>query len=523
MKHTFLCAGGLLTLLGTTFASQALAATTHTACADLAAAKLPDTMITLAEEVTSGTLTTGGERPMTGLPPFCRVAATTKPAVKFEVWLPLDNWNGKFQGVGNGANAGNISYGAMVTALKRGYATGSTDTGHQTENARDASWALGHPELVTDFGYRAIHLMTDNSKKIVNQFYSQPAAHSYFVACSTGGRQSMMEAQRFPEDYDGIIAGAPAFNWSRFQTGGHAWDAAAVNKDPESYLPTSKLRALGDAVNAACDKLDGIADGILNDPRQCSFDAKALQCAAGVDDASCLTPKQVKAVNDIWAGSRTAKGEVIYPGISRGAEAAQGGWNAYTTGTGPMTGTHWDQAENTMKYIIVEDPNWKLSSFDVEKDAAYAVKKVGKTMDAFDADLSRFRARGGRLLMYHGFNDPNIAAQNTINYYEQVVANVKKKSKGQDALAQTQEFARLFLAPGVLHCGGGPGPSNFDMVTVLEQWVEQKQAPERIIASHSTNGTVDRTRPLCAYPKMASYTGSGSTDDAANFVCKDAQ
>jgi feruloyl esterase len=375
---------------------------------------------------------------------------------------------------------------------------------------------------VVDFGYRAIHVMTDNSKKIVKQYYSQAAAHSYFVACSTGGRQSMMEAQRFPEDYDGIIAGAPAFNWSRFQTGGHLWDAAAVNKDPESYLPATKLKALGDAVNAACDTLDGIADGVIDDPRKCTFNAQALLCAAGKDDASCLTPKQAKAVNDIWAGSRTAGGELIYPGIARGAEAVQGGWNAYTTGTGPMTGTHWDQADNTMKYIIVGDADWQLSSFDVERDAANAVKKVGKTMDAFDADLSRFRARGGRLLMYHGFNDPNIAAQNTINYYEQVIATIKRGATAQDAMAQTQEFARLFMVPGMLHCGGGPGTSNFDMVAELEKWVEQKQPPASIIASHSTAGKVDRTRPLCPYPQSAVYSGSGGTDDAANFSCKHA-
>ena len=284
MKSNVLCTAGLLLLSATAMPALSFAAD-HASCASLTTMKLPDTTITSAEEVTGGSLAPRGERPITGLPPFCRVAAVTKPAVKIEVWLPLENWNGKFQGVGNGANAGSISYGAMVTALKRGYATGSTDTGHETENARDASWALGHPELVVDFGYRAIHLMSDNSKKIVKQFYSQPAAHSYFVACSTGGRQSMMEAQRFPEDYDGIIAGAPAFNWSRFQTGGHLWDAAALNLDPESYLPTAKLKALGAAVNAACDKLDGVADGVINDPRKCDYDAKALQCPPGQDTA----------------------------------------------------------------------------------------------------------------------------------------------------------------------------------------------------------------------------------------------
>ena len=285
MKNTIIAAAGLFLLSLTVCAPQALAAPAHNSCASLIAMKLPDTTITSAEEVTGGALTPPGSRELTGLPAFCRVVAVTRPAVRFEVWLPLDTWNGKFQGVGNGANAGTIGYGAMVTALKRGYATASTDTGHQTENARDGAWAIGHPELVVDFGYRAIHVTAENGKKIVGTFYSEPLKHSYFVACSTGGRQALMEAQRFPEDYDGIIAGAPAANWSRFQTGGHMWVADALNRDPESYVPATKLKALGDAVNASCDKLDGIADGIIADPRKCTFDAKQLQCQGGKEDA----------------------------------------------------------------------------------------------------------------------------------------------------------------------------------------------------------------------------------------------
>jgi feruloyl esterase len=353
---------------------------------------------------------------------------------------------------------------------------------------------------VKDFGYRSIHVTAVNAKQIVKQFYAQPATRSYFVACSTGGRQALMEAQRFPEDYDGIIAGAPANNWTRFQTGGHMWVASALNKDPESYIPQAKLKAFGDATNAACDKLDGIADG--------------------QDDASCLTPKQVKAVNEIWKGAYTSKGELIYPGYMRGAEAVQGGWEAYMTGTGPMTGNHLNQADNVLQYIVYENPDWSLSNFDVEKDAAFARRKLGSIFDAFDPNLTRFRNRGGRLILYHGWNDPSISPLNTISYYEQVVAEVGKRGAKQDAEARTQEFARLFMVPGMLHCGGGPGTSSFDMLTELEQWVEQKRPPERIVASHSTGGVVDRTRPLCPYPKSASYTGTGSTDEAANFICK---
>jgi feruloyl esterase len=461
-----------------------------------------------------------GSRPIAGLPPFCRVAAVTKPAVKFEVWLPLSNWNGKFQGVGNGANAGSISYGEMATALKRGYAAASTDTGHETENARDAVWAVGHPELVADFGYRSIHVTAENAKKIVAKFYSEPAKYSFFVACSTGGRQALMEAQRFPEDYDGIIAGAPAANWTQFQTGGHMWATYAFNKDAASYLPATKLKLLGDAVNASCDRLDGISDGVIADPRKCTFDPKTLQCPAGKDDATCLTTKQASAVNDVWSGAHTADGKLIYPGYMRGAEAAPGGWNTTMLGGGPQSGAHWDQGMNTLKYIVFEKPDWDIRDYNVEKDAAFAKKKLGSTLDAFDPDLRKFRDRGGRLILYHGWNDPSISPLNTINYYQSVVASLGKNGGAADAEAQAQAFARLFMVPGMLHCGNGPGPNSFDMVTALEQWVEQKNPPERIIASHSTNGAVDRTRPLCVYPKAASYTGTGSTDDAANFVCK---
>jgi len=492
-------------------------------CEALTSLRIENTTIVSAQVVAAGRFVPpagGGRLEASALPEFCRVAGTTRPAIKFEVWLPTSTWNGKFQGVGNGANAGSIGYGAMATALKRGYATASTDTGHQSENARDGLWAIGHPELLEDFGYRAIHVMTENGKTIVDRFYSQPAKFSYFVACSPGGRQALMEAQRYPNDYDGIVAGAPAINWSQFQAGGHMYVADLFNRDPESYLPATKLKALGDAVNASCDQLDGIKDGLLNDPRKCTFDAKALQCEVGKDDASCLTPKQVTAVNAVWAGSHTAKGELIYPGYTRGAEAAPGGWNNYVSGTGPRTGTHMAQGSSTIGLLVHENPKWDDRDFDVEKDAAFAAKKLAKSFDAFDPDLTPFRSRGGRLLMYHGWNDPSISPLNTINYFEKMVEVVKKTGRTQTAEAQTQEFARLFMVPGMLHCGGGPGPNEFDMVAALEKWVEQKEAPERVTASHATSGAVDRTRPLCVYPKIASYSGSGSTDDAANFVCQ---
>jgi pimeloyl-ACP methyl ester carboxylesterase len=479
-------------------------------CSAVASIQLPETTVKSAGEVAGPSLSIGSSN-MRNLPAFCRVAAMAKPAVNFEVWMPLQNWNGKFQGVGNGANAGSISYNAMAEALRRGYAVASTDTGHATTNGRDAAWAVGHPELLVDFGYRAFHVTTEHAKKIVERFYGRPASQSYYVGCSTGGRQGLMEAQRFPDDYDGIIAGAPAANWTRFQTGGHLWVVLALNKDPESYVPASKLQLLGDAVNAACDKLDGIADGVLDDPRKCRFDPTALQCKTGQDSGSCFTPKQVTAVKQIWAGARNSAGEKIYPGYMPGAEAA-GGWATYMSGSGPLTGNHWDQASNVLKYMIFEDPKWDFRSFDFDRDLKTAQAKLGQIFDAFDPDLSRLERSGGKLILYHGWNDPSISPLNTIDYYERVTAALTEK--------RTQQFVRLFMAPGMLHCGGGPGPNSFDMLAALENWVEKGVAPDAVVASHATNGVVDRTRPLCAYPKTAVYTGRGSTDEAANFTCR---
>ena len=491
----------------------------HGSCADLATIALPDTMIRSAAEVTGRSFALPGSTAIDNLPPFCRLVAVTRPAVNFEVWLPLSNWNGKFQGVGNGANAGSISYAAMAAALRRGYAAASTDTGHATRNARDGSWALGHPELVIDFAYRALHLTTDHAKQIVKAFYRQPPTHSYFVSCSTGGRQALMEAQKFPDDYDGIIAGDPAANWTHFQLGGHLWIVLALNKDPESYIPASKLQLLNTAVNAACDAGDGIVDGVLDDPRTCKFDPQVLACRNGQDAASCLSAKQIKAVKDIWSGARTSSGNVVYPAYMPGAEAT-GGWASYMTGTGPLTGNHWEQADNVLKYMVFENPKWDFRTFDYDKDVALADAKLGTIMDAFDPDLSRFRQRGAKLILYHGWNDPSISPINTINYYERVVSLLQGRQRRQQAETSAQEFVRLFMVPGMLHCGGGPGPSTFDMLSALENWVENGRAPERVIASHSANGVEDRTRPLCVYPKAAVYVGRGSTDDAANFVCQ---
>jgi feruloyl esterase len=511
-------AAALASTLAAQTASPPGAPTSSSACEQLAALTLPETTITRVEVTPGPTFTPTGGRALGKLPAFCRVAATSKPAVRFEVWLPLAGWNGKFQGVGNGANAGAISYDAMAAAVRRGYAVASTDTGHATTNGRDAQWALGHPELLVDFAYRGLHVTTEHAKAVVRAFYGQPAARSYYVGCSTGGRQGLMEAQRFPEDYDGLIAGAPAANWTRFQTGGHLWAVLALNKDPESYVPSARLPLIEKAVNAACDASDGVTDGVLNDPRECRFDAQSLACKAGQDPTSCLTVKQAAAVNKIWNGARNSRGEAVYPPYMRGAEAA-GGFASYSTGTGPLSGNHWEQADNVMKYMVFENPSWDFRTFDYDRDVPVIDAKLGKIMNAFDPDLSALRKRGGKLLLYHGWNDPSISPQNTVNYYESAVARWREQEKrGADA---SPDFIRLFMVPGMLHCSGGPGADKFDALAALERWVERGETPEVIPASHESNGTETRTRPLCAYPKVAVYSGQGSTDRAENFACGD--
>lgn len=501
----------------TSVAARSTASVSPAACERLASLSLPDTTVTRAEVVQGPSFTPPGGRALDKLPSFCRVAATSAPAVKFEVWLPTANWNGKFQGVGNGANAGAISYDAMATALRRGYAVASTDTGHATSNGRDARWALGHPELIVDFAYRGLHITTEHAKAAVRSLYGRAPDHSYYVGCSTGGRQGLMEAQRYPQDYDGLIAGAPAANWTHFETGGHLWVVLSLNKDPESYVPATKLPLIENAVNAACDAQDGVTDGVLNDPRRCAFDARTLTCRAGQDVSTCLTPKQATAVNNVWQGARDSHGQQIYPPYMRGAENA-GGWASYSTGAGPMSGSHWDQADGVMKYMVFDNPDWDFRTFDYDRDVPIADRKLASIINAFDPDLSGLRGRGGKLLLYHGWNDPSISPQNTVNYYESAVATWRKQTGAPDGTSP--DFLRLFMVPGMLHCSGGPGTDTFDAVTALEQWVEHGTVPETLMASHVTKGVATRTRPLCAYPKVAVYSGRGSTDDAANFACR---
>ena len=488
-------------------------------CEQIAGLSLPDTTLTATETVSGGAFTPPGSSTPLEVPSFCRVVGVTAPAVGFEVWLPED-WNGKFQGVGNGGMAGTIGYSAMATALNRGYATASTDTGHTVGDVSfDASWALGRHDLVEDFGHRALHLTTVNGKAVTDAFYGSPPRYSYYVGCSKGGQQGLMEAQRYPDDYDGLIAGDPANNWTRFYAGAHLWYSLALLKDPDSYLPPEKLPLLGAAVNEACDALDGVEDGVLNDPRRCDFDPAVLTCGRDDDPASCLTVKQVAAVKAIWSGVEGSTGEPVYPGLVPGGEASPGGWSRWVTGAEPFEGLHARAALGFFKYMVFEDPDWDFRTFDYETDLPFALEKVGPALDSDDPDLRPLRDRSGKLIVYHGWSDPDISALASIDYYEDVVSVVADGRGYEAGLSDTQEFFRLFLVPGMGHCRGGPGPDEFDALTALEAWVEQGVAPERIQASKIDDGVVVRTRPLCPYPEVARWTGTGSTDDAANFVC----
>ena len=428
--------------------------------------------------------------------------------------MPLQNWNGKFQGVGNGGTAGRISYRAMALALRRGYATVSTDTGHVNTppgNGFDSTWAMGHPELVADFGYRGLHLATVNGKAIVRTFYSKAPAHSYYVGCSQGGQQGLMEAQRFPDDYDGLLVGDPANNWTRHYAGAHLWYSIATLKDPQSYIPASKVPILANAVIAACDALDGIKDGVLDDPRQCHFDPAVLTCKAGQPAASCFTAKQVKAIKDIWSGAHDSRGALIVPPIVPGGEAGSGGWSSWITGNRPFNSTHWKAANGVFKNMIFEDRSYNALNFNYDTDMKLMLAKTSHSLDAVNPDLRPLERRGGKMILYHGWSDPDISPLNTINYYNQVQTITG---------SATEQFLRLFMVPGMNHCGGGSGTNHFDGLTALEEWVEDEIAPERIVAFHLTDGEIDRTRPLCPYPQVAVYSGKGSTNDAANFACK---
>ncbi|HEY4360248.1 MAG TPA: tannase/feruloyl esterase family alpha/beta hydrolase [Bryobacteraceae bacterium] len=436
------------------------------------------------------------------LPAYCRVTLTLKPStdsdIKMEIWMPTaETWNGKFQMMGNGGWAGSIQgLNNFPAALREGYAVSGTDTGHEGGNA---VFGLGHPEKFVDFAYRAVHETVLKSKALMMAYYGKGPKLSYWNGCSTGGRQGLMEAQKFPEDFDAIIAGAPA----NYQTHLHAWDmnvAVPTLKDEQRLLTPAKEAALTKAVLAACDAMDGVKDGLLNDPRKCKFDPATMLCKNG-DKDDCLTQPQVESAKLMYSPAKNKKGELIFPGKEPGSESQ---WTVVNKAAAPP-----GLSSGTFQYATYQDANYDWKNFDLDRDTAAADEKFGYVNAT--ADLTAFKNRGGKLLMYHGWNDVAISPENSINQYESIV----KKTGGKSS-----DWIKLYMIPGMQHCQGGPGTDQFNKMAIMERWRESNSAPEAILATHVTGANVEMTRPLCPYPQVATYKGLGSSNDAGNFSCK---
>jgi feruloyl esterase len=478
------------------------------ACESLSSFKQAGVTITLAQAVAAGGFTPPGARggagqPMSGLPAFCRVTATLAPsadsAIKIEVWMPVTGWNGRFQAVGNGGWAGSISYAALGAALAGGYATAATDTGH---TGGTAEFALGHPEKYTDMGYRAVHEMSASAKSIVDAFYGSAPKLSLWNGCSQGGRQGITEAERYPGDFDAIIAGAP----SVYQMELHAVRVALnvmTHRGADTAIPPTKYAAIHEALLKACDALDGVKDGVLEDPAACHFDPKTIECS-GADAPTCLTPPQVETARALYSPiKRGASSAGISPALL--LPGTELGW-ATLAGPQPL-----DLSVSAFQYVVFKDPSWDWHRFNVATDVDLAIKADAGVMNFTDPNLKPFFDRGGKLLIYHGWADPQVAPLNTVRYFQDVV-----KTTGPAAVGRS---VQLYMVPGMGHCQGGPGTDRFDKVAAMDQWIAEGRAPATILASHRSGTEVDRTRPLCPYGQVAKWKGSGSTDDAANFSC----
>ena len=505
-------------------------------CQRLASLAIPNANITMASVVAAGTFN-GPPNAYTGqdlsafyrrLPGFCRVVVHAHPSadsdIAIEAWMPLAGWNGKLQGIGNGGFAGQIDDFELGAGVAKGYATAATDAGHAAP-VWDASWALNHPEKVADFGHRGIHEMTRVARLLTAQYYGSAPRRAYFAGCSDGGREALMEAQRYPQDYDGILAGDPANDWTALQSSG-VIDTQTLTATPESYIPQSKIPVIAHAVLAACDALDGVRDGILNDPRECHFDPATIQCKPGDDTAACLTAPQVNALRAIYAGVHDASSRAIFPGYLPGAEEGPAGWGLWITGPAPGRSVIAALGRAYFSNMVYDDPHWDMKTFSLGTGLQAARQKTAAALDAVNPDLSAFRSRGGKLILYHGWDDPAIPALSTVDYYQAVRAKMGAEVTGS--------FARLFMLPGVQHCIGGPGADNIGasgatMATdpehnarlALENWVEKGTAPGTFIATRgfAVGQPSAMTRLLCPFPQSAKYDGSGDANSTASYVC----
>jgi hypothetical protein len=467
----------------------------HAECSHLMMLRLPD--VKVVEAVSVPAATTAPVRAA-----HCRVNGVIGTEIKFSLLLP-DQWNGKFFMGGGGGFVGSIQNSAIST-VNAGYATVGTDTGHQG-GGTDASWALNNLERKVNFGYLAIHRTAATAKAIIAGYYGSSATKNYFAGCSRGGGQAFMEAQRFPDDFDGIVAGAPAFNWTALAAQ-MVRNMQAAFPDPTSLTPmftSAELKMVEGKIVEACDATDGVKDGVMDDPRRCTFNVDSLP----------LSDKQRSVLKAIY-GPIAVGEDQIYPGQPFGGEGENAGWPLWITGgasTASMGGPSLRFAFGTgiFRYLVFNDPAWAYIKYDLanwKKDTALAASYLNAT----DPNLDAFKSRGGKLILWHGWSDPALTPLASIQYHEQVYS--------RDAHAS--DYFRTFLLPGVLHCGGGAGPDNADWPAAIAEWVENGKAPQRIIARKMVNGAPTRTRPLCTYPQKAEYKGSGSTDDEANFVCK---
>jgi feruloyl esterase len=450
------------------------------------------------------------------VPAHCRVdghATSVNNEVNFGLGLPA-NWNGKFLFIGVGGLGGSV--GSLNAGLSRGYASASTDTGHVSS---DTTWGANRAKEI-DYGHRGTHVAAVATKALTTAYFTQPLQHAYFQGCSNGGRQAMMEVQRYPADFDGIIAGDPATG-TPMQVG-RALVSQHMLASTENYLTPEKVELLSKATLEACDATDGLKDGLISNPRLCTFKPESLKCA-GPDGPTCLTAGQVKTVNMIYDGLKLPNGETYTSGFPVGHEGSSTGWQAWITGRTPAAvqpdGTleftqrpsGFGLSEQNMRFLALDedDPSYSWRTVKFPQDLP-RLKTMSDILSPLDPDLKPYKSRNGKIIFYHGLSDPAISAYGTSDYYD-------KMTKAVGGQKEAEAFSRLYLVPGMHHCSGGPGPNSFDMLTVLEGWVERGIAPAQVIASHATNQKVDRTRPLCPYPQVARYTGSGSMDEAANF------
>jgi len=478
------------------------------ACTALARTAMPQVRIVSAVMVPAQAAWApdGQTRPFAVKAPFCRVQGVIEAEIGFEVWLPEpDAWNGKYLGTGVGGDAGVFNFRDTPRGVARGYAAGTTDSGHK---AADRTWMLGHPQRLSDYELRAHHLLAVTSKALVRTYYAKPAGHAYFIGCSGGGRQGLKEMQKFPDDYDGVVSGAGGPKTPEM-TVRRMWELLLRDSRPGLMSP-GDWKLVADAGVRDCDALDGVVDGVAEDPRRCAFDVASLRCKPGAAAGGCLSDEQIAFVRKFYAGLRDEQGRVLDQGLLPGVLVDSGRSRL---------------APATFGQAIRNQAEWNGEGFSVAGDLA-AIDRVMPELRADQTDLSAFKARGGKAILYEGWMDPAVAALMMVDYYEAV----EKRMGGESG---ARDFLRMFMVPGMLHCGGGPGPDQFggsgdeapqpdadhDLLSALEAWVEHGRAPERIVASKVTGGAVVRTRPLCAYPAQARYRGAGSTDDAASFAC----